>query len=131
QDILVAITKDLDHTGTGKDSNAIQNALKGKGKTEVVNGTLVDVNLAESALSGAAKVPGAVNLVPADVKNKYPAIFASKDTEFKQLKGSTTISDGKACTDDLVVSAAEFETQGKGWCAFDQTVDFRALLLLS
>jgi hypothetical protein len=30
-----------------------------------------------------------------------------------------------------VVSAAEFETQGKGWFAFDQTVDFRALLLLS
>jgi hypothetical protein len=37
----------------------------------------------------------------------------------------------KARTDDLVVSAAEFETQGKGWFGFDQTVDFRALLLLS
>ena len=37
----------------------------------------------------------------------------------------------KARTDDLVVSAAEFETQGKGWFAFDHTVDFRALLLLS
>ncbi len=122
---------DLDLTGAGKDWNAIQNALKGKGKAEVVNGALVDVNLAESVLSGAAGVPGAVNLVPADVKNKYPAIFASKDTEFKQLKGSTTISDGKARTDDLVVSAAEFETQEKGWFAFDQTVDFRALLLLS
>jgi hypothetical protein len=30
-----------------------------------------------------------------------------------------------------VVSAAEFETQGKGWFGFDHTVDFRALLLLS
>src|SRR5438552_9034508 len=40
---------DLDLTGAGKDWNAIQNALKGKGKTEVVNGALVDVNLAESA----------------------------------------------------------------------------------
>jgi len=76
-------------------------------------------------------VPGAANLVPADVKNKYPAIFASKDTEFKQLKGSAIIGDGKARTDDLVVSAAEFETQGKGWFAFDHTVDFRAMLLLS
>jgi len=131
QNIRGAINMDLDLTGAGKDWNTIQNALKGKGKTEVVNGALVDVNLAESVLSGAAGVPGAVNLIPADVKNKYPAIFASKDTEFKQLKGSTTISDGKARTDDLVVSAAEFETQGKGWFAFDQTVDFRALLLLS
>ena len=30
-----------------------------------------------------------------------------------------------------MVSAAEFETQGKGWFGFDHTVDFRALLLLS
>ena len=131
QNIRGAINMDLDLTGAGKDWNSIQNALKGKGKAEVVNGALVDINLAESVLSGATGVAGAANLVPADVKNKYAAIFSSKDTEFKQLKGSTTISDGKARTDDLVVSAAEFETQGKGWFAFDQTVDFRALLLLS
>jgi uncharacterized protein involved in outer membrane biogenesis len=131
QNIRGAINMDLDLTGAGKDWDAIQNALKGKGKAEVVNGALLDVNWAENVLSGAAGAPGAVNLVPADVKNKYPVIFSSKDTEFKQLKGSTTISDGKARTDDLVVSAAEFETQGKGWFAFDHSVDFRALLLLS
>ncbi len=131
QNIRGLINMDLDITGAGKDWNAIQNALKGKGKAEVVNGALVDINLAESVLSGATGIPGAANLVPTDVKNKYPAIFASKDTEFKQLKGSAIIGDGKARTDDLVVSAAEFETQGKGWFAFDHTVDFRALLLLS
>ena len=88
------------------------------------------MNLADSVLSGVG-VPGAVNLVPAEVKAKYPVIFSSKDTEFKQLKGSATISDGKVHTDDLIVSAPEFEVQGKGWVAFDHTVDFRALLLLS
>jgi hypothetical protein len=85
----------------------------------VINGALVDINLAESVLSGATGIPGVANLVPADVRNKYPAIFSAKNTEFKQLKGSATISDGKALTDDLVVSAAEFETQGKGWFAFE------------
>ena len=50
---------DLDITGAGKDWNAIQNALKGKGKAEVVNGALVDINLAESVLSGATGIPGA------------------------------------------------------------------------
>jgi AsmA-like C-terminal region len=131
QNIRGLVNADLDLTGTGKDWNTIQNALKGKGKAEVVNGALVDINLADSVLSGATGMPGATNLVPAEVKNKYPAIFSSKDTEFKQLKGSAIISDGKARTDDLVVSAAEFETQGKGWFGFDHNVDFRALLLLS
>ncbi len=126
-----SINMDLDVTGSGKDWNTIQKAMKGQGKAEVINGALVDVNLAESVLSGATGVTNAVNFVPADVRNKYPSIFNSKDTEFKQLKGSATISDGKARTDDLVISAAEFETQGKGWFAFDQTVDFRAMLLLS
>jgi AsmA protein len=131
QNIRGLINMDLDITGAGKEWNAIQQALKGQGKAEVINGALLDINLAESVLSGATGISGAVNFVPADVKNKYPAIFSSKNTEFKQLKGSATISDGKARTDDLVVSAAEFETQGKGWFAFDHTVDFRALLLLS
>lgn len=126
-----SIDMDLDITGAGKDWNTIQKALKGQGKAEVINGALLDVNLAESVLSGATGITQAVNFVPADVKDKYPSIFRSKDTEFKQLKGSAVISDGKARTEDLVISAAEFETQGKGWFAFDQTVDFRALLLLS
>ena len=122
---------DLDLTGSGKDWNAIQKTLKGNGKAEVTNGALVDLNLADGVLSGATGVAGAANLVPAEVKNKYPTIFNSKDTEFKQLKGSAKISDGQARTDDLVVSAPEFEIQGKGSFGFDHTVDFHALLLLS
>jgi uncharacterized protein involved in outer membrane biogenesis len=78
QNIRGAINMDLDLTGASKDGNAIQNALKGKAKAEVINGALVDINLAESVLSGATGVPGAANLVPAEVKNKYPAIFSSK-----------------------------------------------------
>ncbi|MGH7834765.1 MAG: hypothetical protein ACREQK_14050, partial [Candidatus Binatia bacterium] len=55
----------------------------------------------------------------------------SKDTHFKQLKTSAVIADGRARTDDLVVSAAEFETNARGWFAFDRTVDFQAVLLFS
>jgi AsmA protein len=131
QNIRGLIDMDLDLTGAGKEWESIQKALKGKGKAEVINGALLNVNLAESVLSGATGIPGVVNLIPADVRNKYPEVFTSKNTEFKQLKGSAIISDGKARTDDLVVSAAEFESLAKGWFAFDNTVDFRGLLLLS
>jgi AsmA protein len=122
---------DIDLTGTGKDWSSIQKAMKGQGRAEVLNGVLVGVNIAESVLGGVTGVPGLVTLVPADVRNRYPTIFNSKDTEFKQLKGSATIRDGKAFTDDLLVAAAEFQVLGKGWFGFDRTVDFRALLSLS
>lgn len=128
QNIRGLTDMDLDVTGSGSNWNVIQKTLKGQGKAEVVNGALIDMNLAESVMSN---VPGGVKKVPADIRNKYPAIFSSKDTEFKQMKGSATIGDGKARTDDLVISAAEFESQGKGWYAFDRTVHFKAVLFFS
>lgn len=128
QNVRGALDMDLDVTGAGKEWQAIQKSLKGHGKAEVKNGALLDVNLAESVMSN---LPGGVSLVPSDIRKKYPAIFSAKDTEFKQLKGSAVIADGRARTDDLIVSAAEFETQGKGWFGFDKTVDFKALLLFS
>lgn len=128
QNIRGLIDMDLDVTGSGSNWKVIQKTLKGQGKAEVVNGALIDMNLAESVISN---VPGGVKKIPADIRNKYPAIFSAKDTEFKQMKGSATIADGKARTDDLVVSAAEFESQGKGWYAFNRTVDFKAVLFFS
>jgi hypothetical protein len=130
QNLQGLINLDLDVTGAGKEWVSIQKALKGQGRTEVINGVLLNVNLADSVLSNTG-IPGFASIVPADLRKKYPAVFSSKDTEFKQLKGSAIIKDGKAYTDDLIVAAAEFESLGKGWYAFDRTVDLRGVLLLS
>jgi AsmA protein len=130
QNIQGQLNMDLDVTGAGKERETIQKALKGQGRAEVLNGVLLDVNLADSVLSNTG-IPGFASIVPADLKKKYPEVFSSKNTEFKQLKGSAIIKDGKAYTDDLIVAAAEFESLGKGWFAFDQTVDFRGQLFLS
>ena len=127
QNVRGLIDMDLDVTGAGKNWEAIQQSLKGSARAEVKNGALIDVNLADSVMSNG--IP--INLVPADIRKKYPAIFSSKDTEFKQMKASAVIGDGRARTDDLVVSAAEFETQGKGWLAFDRKIDFKAALTFS
>jgi AsmA protein len=125
QNLRGRIHMDLDVTGVGQEWSTIEKTLKGQGKAEVVNGELLDVNLAESVLGDAS------GLIPSDIRRKYPEIFSAKDTAFKEMKGSATIRDGKAYTDDLVVSAAEFESHGKGWFAFDRTVDMRGVLFLS
>lgn len=131
QNLRGQLNLDLDVSGAGKDWSSVQKALKGQGRAEVLNGVLVGVNLAESVLGGVTGVPGLVTLVPAEVRDRHPTIFNSKDTEFKQLKGSATIRDGKAFTDDLLIAATEFRVLGKGWFGFDRAVDFRALLSLS
>ena len=128
QNMRGAVDLDADITGSGKEWDAVKQSLKGNAKAEVKNGALLDVNLAESVMG---KMPGGVEIVPSDIRKKYPAIFSAKDTEFKQMKGSAVIGDGRARTDDLLVSAAEFETRGKGWFAFDRTVDFKAVLTFS
>ncbi|HEY2988328.1 MAG TPA: AsmA family protein [Candidatus Binatia bacterium] len=128
QNVRGLIDMDLDVTGSGKEWGELQKTLKGQGKAEVTNGALLDVNLAQSVMSN---IPGGVKVVPNEIRKKYPAVFSAKDTEFKQMKASATIADGKAHTDDLVVSSTEFETQGKGWFAFDRTVDFRGVLFFS
>ena len=69
---------DLDLTGAGNDGNAIQNALKGKAKAEVINGALVDINLAESVLSGATGVPGAGQSRPGRSQKQIPGNFQLK-----------------------------------------------------
>lgn len=63
---------------SGKDWNTIQKTLKGNGKAEVGNGALVDLNLVDGVLSGATGVAGAANLIPGEIKSKYPAIFSSR-----------------------------------------------------
>jgi hypothetical protein len=125
QNLRGRIHMDLDLTGAGQEWSTIEKSLRGQGKAEVVDGELLDVNLAESVLGDAS------GLIPGDIRRKYPEIFSAKDTAFKEMKGSATIRDGKAYTDDLVVSAAEFESHGKGWFAFDRTVDMRGVLFLS
>jgi uncharacterized protein involved in outer membrane biogenesis len=127
QNVRGLVDMDLDVTGAGKDWETIQKSLKGTARAEVKNGALLDVNLADSVMSSG--IP--INLVPADIRKKYPAIFSSKDTEFKQMKATAVIGDGRARTDDLVVSAAEFETQGKGWFSFERKIDFKAVLTFS
>ncbi|HWO42026.1 MAG TPA: AsmA-like C-terminal region-containing protein, partial [Candidatus Eisenbacteria bacterium] len=117
---------DLDVAGAGKEWEVAQKTLKGQGKVQVIDGALLNFNIADSVLSGTL-----IQLIPGDIKTKYPEIFTAKDTEFKQLAGSATIANGRAYTNDLVIAAAEFETRPKGWFAFDQTVDFSGPLLFS
>ncbi len=121
----------LQLAGSGEEWRTIEPSLRGKGRAVVVQGALLNINIAEGVLSGVTGIPGLSLLVSPRVRDKYPEIFATQNTNFDQLKGTVTISNGKVHIDDLVVAAVDWTMRGKGWFGFDQTLDFRARLTMS
>ncbi len=122
---------DLRLSGSGNRWEDIKRALSGQGRAEVKEGALLDVNIAEGALTGLTGVPGLSLFISPNVRRKYPTIFASQNTQFSELKGSLNIKNGKVHLDDLLITAADWTARGKGWVTLDQAVDMRADLALS
>ncbi|MEE9138443.1 MAG: AsmA-like C-terminal region-containing protein [candidate division NC10 bacterium] len=126
-----AVNLDVNLAGSGNQWQDIQRTLTGQGKAEVVKGALLDVNIAESALTGLTGVPGLSVFISPNTRKKYPTIFGTKNTEFDQLKGSVNIRGGKVHLDDLLITAADWAAVGKGWVTLDQRIDLKAQLVLS
>ncbi|MEE8503297.1 MAG: AsmA family protein [candidate division NC10 bacterium] len=122
---------DMTLSARGKRWEDIKRALSGQGKAEVLDGALLDVNIAEGALAGLTGVPGFSLFISPKTRKKYPAIFATQNTEFGQLKGSMNIRNGKIYLEDLLVAAADWAFRGKGWLTFDQRLALQARLVLS
>ena len=131
RDIRGRLNVDMKLSGSGKQWDEIRPSLQGQGVVEVVQGALLDLNIAEEVLTGITGVPGLSSLINQRVRDKYPEIFTRGDTEFKELKSVFTLSRGKMNVQDLRITAAEFTTRGKGWLDFDRRVKFRSVLIFS
>ncbi len=130
-DIQGSLNADLKVSGSGKDWKEIEPRLKGDGKAEVLEGALLNFNLAQEAISGITGMPGLASLITPQVREKYPETFQSKDTKFKELKGLFSLGEGRMNVKDLRITAADYTVLGKGRVNFDRDVNFRALMLLS
>lgn len=125
------IDADLDLAGQGQTWEDIQPTLKGSGGALVIEGALLNLNVADELLAGLADIP----LVNANslnrIRQKYPDIFASNKTLFKNLKGEVTIADGKVNSGDIFLAAKDFELRGNGWFSFDKRMDMNTNIVLS
>jgi uncharacterized protein involved in outer membrane biogenesis len=130
RDIRGRLNADVKLAGTGRDWDEIKTKLRGQGEAEVVDGALLDFNLADAALS-ATGIPAMKNIISPQVRKKYPETFESKDTKFKQLKARFNAADGRVHVKDLIVVAADYSVQGDGWVDFDRRLEFRSSLMLS
>lgn len=122
---------DITLSGSGKEWPAIRPTLHGNGKLGVKDGVLKDINIAESALGGITGIAGLSNFISPRIRKKYPELFGTGDTNFDEMGGTFQIADGRASTDDLVLSARDYSVRGKGYFTFEQAVDFTATLIAS
>ena len=126
-------TAALDFTvsGSGHTWDAFKPALRGQGKAEITDGSLREFNLAEGVLSGLTGISGLSLVLPQQLREKYPKIFASPHTEFDEFAGQFSLGNGKITLDGLRIAARDFRTQAEGWMDFEQQVDATASLTLS
>lgn len=122
---------DINVSGRGDKWENIKSTLEGQGKAEVVNGAVLDINIAEQALSGITGLPGLTGFISPRIRNKYPEIFATRDTKFDKFEIPFTLGDGKIQTDDLLISANDYTITGEGLIDFDKGVDLDSVLTLS
>lgn len=131
RDIRGRMNADMKLAGSGKSWEAIKPTLHGQGDAEVVQGALLNFNIADNVLTGITGIPGLTNAINPSLKAKYPETFTAKDTEFKELKANFDLADGRMNVKNMRMAAADFVVQGDGWADFDRKLDFRATLSFS
>lgn len=131
RDIRGRLNADMKLSGSGKSWAEVKPALRGEGEAEVLQGALMNFNIAEGAITGITGIPGLTNLINPTLRNKHPETFSAKDTEFKELKANFDVADGRINVKNLRMAAAEFDVRGDGWADFTRKVDFRATMSFS
>jgi uncharacterized protein involved in outer membrane biogenesis len=131
RDIQGRLNADIKVSGSGKEWKEIKPSLRGQGQAEVLQGALLDFNIADNVLSSITGIPGLTSFINPQIRKKYPETFEAKDTEFKELKGLFDLADARMNVKDLRIVAADYTVQGNGWVDFDKRADFQAVLLLS
>jgi hypothetical protein len=125
------LNANLKVAGSGNAWKEIEPRLRGEGNAEVLDGALLNFNLAEGTISGITGIPGLTSLITPQVREQYPEIFQSKDTKFKELKALFSLGDSRLNVKDLRITAADFTIVGKGQVLFNRKTDFRSLMLFS
>jgi AsmA protein len=130
-DIQGRLNADMKVSGSGKEWNEIKPSLRGQGQAEVLQGALLNFNVADNVLSSITGIPGLTSMINPQLRKKYPETFEAKDTRFNELKGLLDVADSRMSIKDLRIATADYTVQGNGWVDFEKRADFQAVLLLS
>jgi hypothetical protein len=131
-DVLAGrITADVNIAGQGKKWEEIAKSLTGEGNAVVIEGSLLNVNIANEIFSSINNIP----LVPANLTERMrarnPKLFAGDKTIFENLGSKFTISNGRINAPDLKLATSDFALNGDGWFSFGKEMSVNSTLALS
>jgi len=115
---------------TGKFDD-IKPTLDGGGKIELMQGKLVGINVAATALKKVDKLPAIGKLVPDSVVNNHPELFQNPDTDIESASLSFILNNQRVTSHDIVVKTVDYSLMGDGWVGMDRTIDMAARILLT
>ncbi len=116
----------LSLAGAGKQWESIRQSIVGGGHVQLHEGTLRQINVADSVLKSITGIPSLSGLLSPSLRQRYPALFSAGGTAFQKLGGAFTIAQGRIITDDLSIKAQDFLIFGGGTVGLDQSVDVKA-----
>lgn len=131
-DVLVGrLDADITLGGQGKTWEDLQKTLAGSGGAVVLEGALLNVNIAEQLLTAIQGMP----MVPAGLTQRMrarnPKLFAENKTAFQNLAGQVKIENGRILTPDLKLATSDFTLAGDGWFSFGKEMNMASTLTLS
>ncbi|UCH83935.1 MAG: AsmA family protein [Candidatus Latescibacterota bacterium] len=121
---------DINISGSGKEWKDIKHTLSGEGLAELVNGEIVDWNIAKSFFGEIEQYAGS-NVISQELKTRYPGVFQRAHTDFKNLKSDFVVEEGKILARNLHLNHAEYKIKGKGALGFERDLEFRATFIAS
>jgi len=116
--------------GQGMNWEKIQDTLTASGDVRIEEGTLVNMNIPEMVLTKITGLPGLAVLVSSRIKQRYPDLFAGKDTVFKQMSSHFILREKRVQIKDLLIEAPSFLISGEGWIDLTKRVNFAGNLFL-
>lgn len=121
---------DLTISGKGKDWASVQPTISGVGLAELFDGALIDLNILNNVLEEVSRATGQ-NALSQGLMDKYPGIFKSKDTSFKDLTSDFVIENGKIMTKQIKMNTGDYAITGSGGMTFEGGLDLGGTLLLT
>ena len=107
------LTADLQVAVRGRDADALRRSLRGGGTVRIDDGVIHDLNLAQRVLGA---LPGVSGLMSSG--GRVAQLLGSGDTRFSQLTATLRVADQRLASDDVRLTATDFDVEAAGSTGF-------------
>ena len=125
------LNADMRIAGTGKKWEDLQKTLSGNGGAVVLEGALLNMNVANQIFAGIQGIPMVPPNITERMKVRNPKLFASNQTLFENLGSKFQIANGRINTPDLKLATNDFALNGDGSFSFTKEMNISGIFAFS